>query len=252
MRMWRGCLKITDSRSCLCMFCCSSAMGLRYASINIVFLTNWKPQMTSDIKMHLQNLSTGDIFSSEERLPWWRDGISHIEMVTHFVPTWSGSWANPGGSVSETGVWSVRYLTTNVFPLEQMDISRKWSEVVQSCLTLCDPMDCSLPGSSIHGIFQARVLEWVASSFSRGFSQPRDWTWISRIVGRHFTVWATRDGNQKNVPMTLNFTFKSMCGWMWPFSFTLSTRFYTWWDIWTYLLLLLLSCYVRAPLEAQW
>ena len=43
---------------------------------------------------------------------------------------------------------------------------RKWSEVAQSCLTLCDPMDCSLLGSSVHGIFQARVLEWVAISFS--------------------------------------------------------------------------------------
>ena len=47
------------------------------------------------------------------------------------------------------------------------------SEVAQSCLTLCDPMECSLPGSSVHGIFQARVLEWVAISFSRGSSQPR-------------------------------------------------------------------------------
>ena len=47
-------------------------------------------------------------------------------------------------------------------------------EVAQSYLTLCDPMDYSLPGSSVHGIFQARVLEWVAISFSRGSSQPRD------------------------------------------------------------------------------
>ena len=51
-----------------------------------------------------------------------------------------------------------------------------WSEVAQSCPTLCNPMDCSLPGFSIHGIFQARVLEWVAISFSRGSSQPRDQT----------------------------------------------------------------------------
>ena len=51
------------------------------------------------------------------------------------------------------------------------------SEVVQWGPTLCDPMDCSLPGSSVHGIFQARVLEWVAISFSRGSSQPRDQTW---------------------------------------------------------------------------
>ena len=48
------------------------------------------------------------------------------------------------------------------------------SEVAQSCLTLCNPMDCSLPGSSVHGIFQAIVLEWIAISFSRGSSQPRD------------------------------------------------------------------------------
>ena len=69
----------------------------------------------------------------------------------------------------------------------------KWSEVTQSCLTLCDPMDCSLPGSSIHGIFQARVLEGVAISFSRRSSQPRGWTQVSCIVGRHFTIWATRE-----------------------------------------------------------
>ena len=48
-----------------------------------------------------------------------------------------------------------------------------------SCVHLfCDPTDYSLPGSSVHGIFQARILEWVAISFSRGFSWPRDWTWV--------------------------------------------------------------------------
>ena len=69
----------------------------------------------------------------------------------------------------------------------------KWSEVAQSCPTLCDPMDCSLPGFSVHGIFQARVLEWVAISFSRGSSWPRDWTQVSCIAGRRFTLWATRE-----------------------------------------------------------
>ena len=67
------------------------------------------------------------------------------------------------------------------------------SEVTQSCPTLWDPMDCSLPGFSIHGIFQARVLEWVAISFSRVSSWPRDWTWVSRIVGKCITVWATME-----------------------------------------------------------
>ena len=67
------------------------------------------------------------------------------------------------------------------------------SEVAQLCPTLCDPMDCSLLRSSVHGIFQAKVLEWVAISFSRGSSWPRDWTQVSRTVGRRFTVWATRE-----------------------------------------------------------
>ena len=62
------------------------------------------------------------------------------------------------------------------------------NEVAQSCLTLCDPIDCSLPGSSAHGIFQARVLEWAAVSFSRRSSQPRDQTQVSCIAGRRFTI----------------------------------------------------------------
>ena len=50
----------------------------------------------------------------------------------------------------------------------------------------------SLPGSSVHGILQARILEWVAISFSQGSPQLRDQTWVSYIAGRFFTVWATR------------------------------------------------------------
>ena len=73
----------------------------------------------------------------------------------------------------------------------------KWfeseSEGAQSYPTLWDLMDCSLPGSSVRGVFQARVLEWFAISFSRGSSHPRDRTQVSRIVGRRFTVWATRE-----------------------------------------------------------
>ena len=55
-----------------------------------------------------------------------------------------------------------------------MTTMKNESEVAQSCLTLCNPMGCSLPGSSVHGIFQARILEWVAISFSRRSSWPRD------------------------------------------------------------------------------
>ena len=65
-----------------------------------------------------------------------------------------------------------------------------WREVAQSCPTLCDPMDCNLSGSSVHEIFQAKVLEWIAISFSRGSSRPRSQTRVSRIAGRFFTVFA--------------------------------------------------------------
>ena len=62
------------------------------------------------------------------------------------------------------------------------------SEIAQLCLTLCDPIDCSLPGPSVHGIFQAIVLEWMAISFSRGSSQPRARTQVSCILDRRFTI----------------------------------------------------------------
>ena len=76
----------------------------------------------------------------------------------------------------------------------------KWSEVTQSCPTLCDPMNCSPPGSSVHGIFQARILEWVAISFFRGSSQPRDQTQVSCIAGRCFNLWVTREAQIYTLP----------------------------------------------------
>ena len=80
-----------------------------------------------------------------------------------------------------------------------------WVKNAQLCPTLCDLMDCSPPGSSVHGILQARILEWVAISFSRGSSQLRDRTRVSRIVDRRFTVWATRE-----VRVWVN-----SCSWWW-------------------------------------
>ena len=61
------------------------------------------------------------------------------------------------------------------------------AKLLQLCLTLCNPMDCGPPGSSVHGILQARILEWVAISFSRRSFQPRDQTWVSCIAGGFFT-----------------------------------------------------------------
>ena len=68
----------------------------------------------------------------------------------------------------------------------KMSVSHSVSSMIMATLW-------SLPGSSVHGILQARRLDWVASPFSRGSSWPRGWTWVSHIAGRFFTVWATRE-----------------------------------------------------------
>ena len=65
--------------------------------------------------------------------------------------------------------------------------------VTKSCLTLCDPLDCSPPGSSVHGVLQVRILEFIAISFSRGSSQAMDQTWVSCTAGRFFPIWATSE-----------------------------------------------------------
>ena len=61
------------------------------------------------------------------------------------------------------------------------------------CPSLCNPMDCSPPGSSVHGILQARILEWAAISFTRGSSWPKDRTQVCYTAGRFFTIWAFRE-----------------------------------------------------------
>ena len=81
---------------------------------------------------------------------------------------------------------------------ELSTLGRSWHACMhaQQCPTLCNPMDNSLPGSFAHGISQVRILEWVAISFSRGFSRPRDRTWMSCsscIDRRSLYRWATRD-----------------------------------------------------------
>ena len=87
------------------------------------------------------------------------------------------------------------------FLLQCMKVKSE-SEVAQLCPTLSNPMDCSLPGSSVHGIFQARVLEWVAITFSRESSQPRDRTWVSCIaeILYHLSHQGSRAGDKMKTP----------------------------------------------------
>ena len=94
--------------------------------------------------------------------------------------------ASPSASVPPGSSWVISFYNKPV------KVKKVTVLVTQSCPTLCYSMDFSSPISSAHGILQARILDWVAIPFSKRSSQPRDWSQVSSIAGRFFTVWATR------------------------------------------------------------
>ena len=96
-------------------------------------------------------------------------------------------------SILKGFIASLNLFVRPAFPIKFQKLFPLESElVIHLCTILCDPMDCSPPGSSTHGVLQLRILEEVAISFSRGPSQPRDRTQVSCIIGRFFTIWATK------------------------------------------------------------
>ena len=126
----------------------------------------------------------------------------HVKMAHSYWPggSWLGLWPWPYNACSCH--LSTVYTSCRVSLLKARGHIHKFANlfiffmkkvvlVTQLCLTLCDPL--SLPGSSVHGILQARILEWVAVLFFRGSSQPRDWTWVSCIARRLFTIWVIRE-----------------------------------------------------------
>ena len=102
------------------------------------------------------------------------------------------------------------------------------SELAQSCLTLSDLIDCSLPCSSIYGIFQATILEWIAISFFRGSSWPRDRTLVSHIAGSRITFWATREV-QKRCDTLISFGQEATPGFQGLFAWSF---FPPMWHVW--------------------
>ena len=130
--------------------------------------------------------------------------MANLHTLSHstLVITWKRSFDFPfsvGERTEAQGRWASRLIKCqlngwNIVKLDLVYSKVKWSETAQLCLTLWDPVAYSLPpNSSVHGILQVRVLEWVAISFSRGSSQPRDWTEVSCLAGRRLTLWATRE-----------------------------------------------------------
>ena len=121
------------------------------------------------------------------KIPW--GGNDHPLQYSRLENSMEGgTWQATARGSTKSQAWAQHYL----FHLNStLCCSSAESEVAQLCPTLCDPMDCSLPGSSVPGILQARILEWVAISFSRGSPWPKDRTRVSCITGRRLTVWAT-------------------------------------------------------------
>ena len=121
------------------------------------------------------------------------------------METSQGIFHSPVYSPSKPGYYHVIFIKTNEnisnnsknfslyfsFGIHIDSVSYSVVLITQSCLTwLCDPMDCSPPGSSVRGILQARILEQIAIPFSRGSSQPRDQIQVFWVAGRFFTIWA--------------------------------------------------------------
>ena len=138
-------------------------------------------------------------------VPWKRSSkVTNVLMlfscsvVSNSVTQWTAAHLT---SLSITNFWSLlKMFTESVMPSSRLVLCHPLFLlppippsisvcvlVAQSCPTLCEPMDCSPPRSSVHEIFQARILEWVAISFSRGSSKPRDRTRVSCTAGKFFT-----------------------------------------------------------------
>ena len=136
----------------------------------------------------------------ENSSPWWQKGRGK-SMSNPDTPAWTcytslgierSHTKHPTGQPCSQGRLSTSTEADNwTTPMASSSLSSPEVKLL-SHVRLCNPMDCSLPDSPIHGIFQARVLECIAISFSRGSSPPRDWTWVSCIASRCFTIWATR------------------------------------------------------------
>ena len=106
-------------------------------------------------------------------------------------------WCHPTISSSVTPFSYPQYFKD--YGMSSNYLSNNLVLVFRSCLTLWEPMDYSPPGSSVHGILQARIVEWVAIPFSRRSFWPRSWTWVSCIAGGFFTIWATREASSNNI-----------------------------------------------------
>ena len=125
------------------------------------------------------------LFILEISLPFWKSEVfyQHSVGIVPYVDIFCCICVVEGDHHDSSAILKVPSGIVSLISISDLSLLlyESESEVTQSCPTLCDPMDCSLAGSSPHGILQARVLEWVAISFSRGSSRLRDRTRVSCI-----------------------------------------------------------------------
>ena len=142
----------------------------------------------------------------------WEDLLEKEMAIHSSILAWKIPWTEKPGRLESMGSHKVGHdwMTSLSLFFFKLNIVYTWvlSEVAQLCLTLCNPMHCSLPASSLHGILQVRILEWVAISFSRGSSWPRDLTRVSCIAGRCFNLWATREAQYMGFNTRQNINLK--------------------------------------------
>ena len=155
-----------------------------FPSLQLVWsiLVNWWASLVAQMVKHLSAVQETRVWSLG-----WEDPLEK-EMATHSSTlAWKIPWTEEPGRLQSMGSWRVGHNWVTSLSLGGGAPAKS----LQSCLTLCNPSDCSPPGFSVHGILQARTLEWIVIPFSRGTSQPRDQTLVSCITGRFFTIWAT-------------------------------------------------------------
>ena len=144
---------------------------------------SWLPEMipSKDDHFHWLILESGSRASRSLHRSWEFWNWQHSSAPVYVQVLSVKASLPPPGNPSEIRVLYQALLFSS-FPI------CSYCSVAQSCPALCDPMDCSPPGSSVHGILRARILESVAAPSSRGSSRPRDRTWVSCITGSFFTT----------------------------------------------------------------
>jgi len=155
----------------------------------------WTARRSSQsILKSILNIHWKDWFWSYSTLATW------CKEATHWKRTWcwerlragGDDWGLSGMPLASDSSQHTRIMLRGRHSHEHTQSVKGKVSVAQSCSTFCGPVDSSPPDFCVRGILQARILEWVAISFSRGSSQPRDRICVSCVAGRFFTIWATR------------------------------------------------------------